>query len=140
MKFALALLLLATPVFAADAPSSKGEKEIIATLATWKEAMLKGDAATLGKLYHPDLLYTHSSAKRENKTEAITNATAPGAVTKNIELHSPIIHVYGNMATVKSLGDFTPATGAVVHLDLLMVFLKTSSGWQLVARQATKLP
>lgn len=135
MKLALALLLLFVPAFAADATH-----EVNAAVDTWKTAMLKGDAATLDKLYHKDLSYTHSSAKVEDKTEAIANATKAGSVAKAIEIRDQTAHVYGNTAIVRFKGDFTSATGTVNHLEMLMVWLKSPQGWQLLARQATKLP
>jgi ketosteroid isomerase-like protein len=135
MKLALALLLLFVPVFAAD-----GNHEISGVLDTWKAAMLKGDAATLDKLYHKDLSYTHSSALVENKSVAIASATKAGNLTKAIDLKDPTTHVYGNTAIVKTKADITNAAGTVSHLDVLMVWLKSPQGWQLVARQATKLP
>jgi ketosteroid isomerase-like protein len=135
MKLALALLLLFVPVFAADETH-----EMSGVLDTWKAAMLKGDAATLDKLYHKDLLYTHSSALVENKSAAIAAATKPGNLTKAIDLKDTTTHVYGNTAIVKTKADITNAAGGTVHVDLLMVWLKSPGGWQLVARQATKLP
>ncbi|MDP9171721.1 MAG: nuclear transport factor 2 family protein [Acidobacteriota bacterium] len=145
MKIAFALLLLIVPIVSQVSavgaePGSKAEKEVLATVDEWKQAMVKGDAAALGKLYHPDLVYEHSSAKNETKAEAIASATAAGAVSKGIELHSPVVHVYGNTATVKSTGDYTNASGSVSHLDTLMVFVKSAQGWQMVARESTKLP
>jgi ketosteroid isomerase-like protein len=139
MKTAFALLLFIAPVFAAE-PASKAEKEVMATVDTWKQAMVKGDAAALGKLYHSDLTYEHSSGKTETKAESIEAATKPGAVAKSIEFKDPTVRVYGNTAIVKSVGDFTGATGTVSHLDVLMVFVKSPQGWQLVARQSTKIP
>jgi ketosteroid isomerase-like protein len=138
MKLALTLVLLALPALAADTP--KADKDILATLDTWKQAMLKGDAATLDKLYHKDLAYTHSSAKTETKTESIENATKPGAIYKALEFHDLTTHVYGNTATVKGKFDITNGAGALTHLDVLMVWVKSPQGWQLVARQAVKLP
>jgi ketosteroid isomerase-like protein len=135
MKLVLALALLCAPMFAADS-----SKEIAAVVETWRQAMLKGDAATLDKLYSKDLTYTHTSAKTETKAESIENATKAGSIAKAIELHNPTCRVYGNTAIVKGTGDFTNATGGVTHLDFLMVWMKSAAGWQLVARQATKLP
>ncbi len=139
MKIALSLLLLIVPVFAAE-PATTATKEVAATLETWKQAIVKGDAATLGKLYHADLTYTHSSGKTETKAESIENATKAGSVAKAVDFHDPSIRVYGNTAIVKTAGDFTNAAGTVNKLEVLMVFVKTPMGWQLVARQATKLP
>jgi ketosteroid isomerase-like protein len=138
MKTAFTLLLLVLPAFAADSP--KTGKDVLATLDTWKQAMLKGDAGTLDKLYHKDLAYTHSSAKTETKTESIANATKPGAIYKALEFHDLTTHVYGNTATVKGKFDITNGEGTLSHLDVLMVWLKSPQGWQLVARQAVKLP
>jgi ketosteroid isomerase-like protein len=135
MKIVLALLLLFVPVFAAE-----GTNEVTAVLDSWKTAMLKGDAATLEKLYHKDLSYTHSSALVENKSAAIAAATKSGNVTKAIDLKDTTTHVYGNTAIVKTKADITNAAGSTVHVDVLMVWLKAPQGWQLVARQATKLP
>ena len=75
MKIALSLLLLLAPAFAAE-PASKAEKEVLATVDAWKTAMVKGDAAALDRLYHPNLIYEHSTAKNETKAEAIADATA----------------------------------------------------------------
>jgi len=139
MKSALAALLFALTLTAAM-PDAKSEKELAQTLETWRTAMLKGDAAALGKLYHPDLNYVHSSAKNETKAEAIQNATKPDGIARAIDLHQPSIHIYGDTAIVKVTADFTSHVGDRSHLDLLMVWLKTPSGWQLVARHATKIP
>jgi len=135
MKTVLALVLLIVPAFAADSA-----KEVAAVMETWRQAMLKGDAGTLDKLYSKDLTYTHSSAKNETKAEAIENATKAGSVAKGMELHNPTTRIYGNTAIVKGTGDFTNASGGVTHLDFLMVWIKSAQGWQLVARQSTKLP
>ena len=122
------------------ADDKAASKEVSAAVETWRNAMLKGDAATLNKLLHPDLIYTHSSAKTETKAENIANATKPDGLSKAIDFHEPVIHLYGNAAIYKVKGDFTSAAGTVSHLDVLMVWIKTPSGWQMVARQATKLP
>lgn len=137
MKIALALLFLMIPAFAADSAASK---EITSAVDTWKKAMLKGDAATLEKLYHDDLTYEHSSGKTETKAQAIAAATKPGSLSKAIEFSDMTTRVYGNTGIVKAKGDFTNASGATSHLDVLMVWLKSPQGWRLVARQSTKLP
>jgi len=138
MKIALSVLLFMLPAFAADAP--KGDKDVLAALDNWKQAALKGDAAGLDKLFHKDLAYTHSSAKVETKAEAIAAATKPGAVAKAIEYRDITTHIYGNTAILKGKFDITSGAGVLNHLDVLMVWLKSPQGWQLVARQAVKIP
>ena len=135
MKLVLVLLVSACSVFAADAT-----QEVSAAIDAWKNAVLKGDAATLEKIYHKDLTYTHSSALVESKPIAIASATKPGNLSKAINLHDVKIRVYGSTAIVNAKGDFTNATDTTNHLELLMVWMKSPAGWQLLARQATKLP
>ncbi|HVW85294.1 MAG TPA: nuclear transport factor 2 family protein [Bryobacteraceae bacterium] len=143
MKYLVALALLAigaaTPSVAAG-PDSKSEKDVAAVMETWRQAMLKGDAAALDKVYHQDLSYEHSSGKTETKSESIQNATRPGNVAKGIDLHDVTTHVYGNTAIVKCKANYTNGAGTTTHLDMLMVWLKSPQGWQLVARQSTKIP
>ena len=138
MKTALALLLLMAPMYAAETESKAG-KDVLATVDAWKQALLKGDAAALGTIYHKDLAYTHSSGRTETKTESIGNATKASAIPKAIESHDLVTHVFGSVATVKGKFDFTNAAGVTSHLDILMVFVKSPQGWQMVARQAVKV-
>ena len=79
-----------------------------------------------------------ATAKRtESRGVAIT--IRPADMTKAIDIHQLTVHIYGNTAIVKGKMDMT-STGAPTKLDVLMVWLKTGQGWQLVARQAVKLP
>ena len=111
MKRILAIaLLFALPLLAADS-SAKSDKEITAAVDTWKQAMLKGDAATLDRIYSKDLTYEHSSGKTETKTESIANATKPDGIAKAIEFHNPTIRCYGNTAIFKALA-ILPTTPA----------------------------
>ena len=69
MKTAIAaLLLFCSSMFAAG----NADKDVLAAIDAWKEAVLKGDAAALGKLYHDDLAYTHSNAMTQNKGECLS--------------------------------------------------------------------
>jgi len=138
MKTALALLLLALPLFAADS-TSKSEKEIATLTETWRQAVLKGDAAMLDRLYHHDLTYEHSTGKTENKAEAIASATKPGGMAKAVQFTSSTTRILGDTAIFKGIGDFTNFAGVTSHLDVLMVWIKNGSDWQLVARQSTKI-
>jgi hypothetical protein len=134
MKTAFAALLITLSAFAADGTSTS---EIKGILETWRQALLQGDAATLERLYSNDLTYTHSSGKTETKAESIRNATNPDTKSKGVEFHDPAIRIYGNAAVVKTRADFTTHTGDVHHLEMLVIWIKSGSGWQLVAGQTT---
>lgn len=137
MKIASALVFLASfSMFAAGS----AEKDVLAAVEAWKEAALKGDAASLGKLYHDDLAYTHSSAMTQNKAVAIASETAPTGIYKGVLMRDVSVHVYGDTAIVEYKLDLTHFAGDTAHLHEIMVWLKSSDGWQLLARHATKLP
>ena len=137
MKTALAVLMLCVPMVAAETAAIK---EIAGAVESWKTAMEKGDAGALNKLYHADLTYVHSGGKYENKAEAIAAATKPGSVAKAVAVNSLTTRVYGNTGISNAKVDITNGAGETSHLDLLLVWLKTPSGWQLTARHALKLP
>jgi ketosteroid isomerase-like protein len=143
MKIVLTLLLCMVSSFASSAfaaEASQDEKDILATLAVWKEAALKADAATLDKLFHKDLRYSHNTAKVENKQQAIAGATEPATRSKGIEYHDLTTHIYGSTAVMSGRFDITTAAGNLNHLDVLLVWLKGPSGWQIVARHSVKIP
>jgi ketosteroid isomerase-like protein len=136
MKTVIASLLLALSAFAAGS----SEKDVLAAVEAWKQAALKGDAAALGKLYHDDLAYTHSNAMTQTKAVAIAAETSPTGVYKGIEMRDVTTHIYGDTAIVEYKLDLTHFAGDTAHLHEIMVWLKSSNGWQLLARHATKLP
>ena len=138
MRLALLLGLTAFAAMAAD--ETAAVKEVNAAMDGLRAAMLKGDRPALEHLLHADLTYEHSSAKTENKAETIAAMTKAGALSTAVEFHDGAVHVYGDAGLYKGKVDITGATGSVSHLDVLMVWIKTKTGWQLLARHSTKLP
>jgi ketosteroid isomerase-like protein len=132
-------VLLSTMILSATAPEPKVEKEVLAAMGAWKQAMLRKDGAALEKLLHPDITYSHSSGAVQTKAEVIKSATAEKATTQAIEFADTNVRVYGKTALVRGVVDLTSGTGKT-HLNILTVWLKGPQGWQMVARQATKLP
>jgi ketosteroid isomerase-like protein len=135
----LLLFAAATLLSAADV---QVEKEIFAAMDAYKHAMMAKDRAALEKLFHKDLTYTHSSGLNETKAEAIKAVTEGRTKIENIDLISNSVRVYGNTALVKGKVDFRNNAGGQVstaHLDVLHVWIKGATGWQLVARQALRL-
>ena len=63
--------------------------------------------------------------------------------TEAIDFRDLKVRLYGNAAIVTGDGDFRNNSGgtvSVVHLHAIHVFVKNSSGWQMVARQTTRYP
>jgi ketosteroid isomerase-like protein len=136
-------LLISASVLSAAGSESKGEKEVLAAMDAWKQATMKKDRAALEKLLHPDLSYTHSSAKNETKADVIKAVTTGNSTVEAVDFINNTVRVYGNTALVKGKVDIknnVDGKSTIANLDILHVWLKGPQGWQLVARQAVRLP
>jgi ketosteroid isomerase-like protein len=142
MKKWILILLSTAMVCLAVNNDSKEDKEVLAALDAWKQATMKKDGAALDKLLHPDLTYSHSSGMTQTKADVIKAVTTGKASVEAIEFSDTTVRVYGKTALVKGVVDLhNNADGktTVAHLSILHVWIKTSQGWQMVARHATKL-
>src|SRR5438034_8719651 len=136
------LIVLSATVLSAASVDSKAEKDVMAAMDAWKAATMKKDGAALEKLLHPDLTYSHSSGQNQTKADVVKSVTTGKATTTGIDFSEPTVRVYGNTALVRCKVDMTNSTdgkSTTSHLNILHVWLKGSHGWQMVARQATKL-
>jgi ketosteroid isomerase-like protein len=136
-------ILLSTAFLSAATSDPKAEKDVLAAMDAWKQATMKKDAAALDKLLHPDLTYSHSSAMNQTKDEVIKSVTTGKATVESITFSDTTVRVYGRTALVKGKVDLvnnTDGKSAPAHLNILHVWIKGSQGWQMVARQATRLP
>jgi ketosteroid isomerase-like protein len=136
-------ILLSTAFVWASTPDSKAEREVLAAMDAWKQATMKKDGAALDKLLHPDLTYSHSSAMNQTKDEVIKSVTTGKATVEGITFADTTVRVYGKTALVKGKVDIvnnTDGKSTPAHLNILHVWIKGPQGWQMVARQATRLP
>ena len=107
------------------------------------KALLQRDETVLKSVLHKDLSYGHSNGWIQSKSD-ILNDFASGKLTySKIENNSSaIIVINKDYATVKTN---TNAEGAVngtafnLKLHIMQFWIKTKKGWQLIARQSTKL-
>jgi ketosteroid isomerase-like protein len=136
------MILLCSMTAFAGVSDSNAEKEVLAAMNAWKQAMIDRDEAALEKLFAPGLSYTHSSGKHETKAEAIETAVHGKDRIKSLELSETAVSVYGTTALVKAKIVMLMTSGEAVNtlrLDVLHVWMKNGSRWQMVARHATRL-
>jgi ketosteroid isomerase-like protein len=136
MKRLVYALLLALSLRAAT-DDAKAEKEVLAAMDAYKEAMIHNDIATLDKLLGDDLAFTHSHGEFQNKAAVLKSSQPPQHIMR-MEFSNTSVKVYGNTALVKGRVDLWHPD-SVVHMDILHVWISRPAGWQLVARQATLL-
>jgi len=138
MSRRLILFLIAGVALAAGDP--KAEKDAMAAMDSFRQAFLKKDMAALSNLVSDDLVYGHSDGKTENKTQFL-KAIAEGAAHVLFGIADPIVHAQGNAVVLKATVDLRNSTAPDRPnlLSVLHVWSKGSQGWQLVARQSTRL-
>ncbi len=104
MKNSFAVILcgvLSLPVALLAANNNPNDKKAaMATLEAMAQATIQKDVATLDKIYHPDLTYSHSTAMLQSKDEVLKAAAGP-AVTESMTFHDANIRIYGNVALVR---------------------------------------
>ena len=138
------MLVLATAAFPEPMNNPKDEKSVMATLEAMAQATIKKDVATLDKIYHPDLTYSHSTAMNQTKAEVLKAVSGPG-VTESMTFHETTFRIYGDVALVRGRNELrngAPGNMHDNHLNILWVLMKGPGpqGWQIVARQTTRLP
>jgi len=136
------LIVLCSMALLADKPEMKAEKEVLAAMNSWKQAMIARDRAALEALYAQKLIYVHSNGKQENKAEAIEAVVNGKDRFEAIDLEDISVTVYGSTVLVKAKVILHINSGTATNtliLDVLHVWMKLSSKWQMVARHALRL-
>jgi len=107
------------------------------------KALLQKDETVLKSVLHQDLSYGHSNGWVQSKSDVLNDFISGKLTYSKIENNSSaIIVITKEYATVKT---DTNAEGAVngtafnLKLHIMQFWIKTKKGWQLIARQSTKL-
>jgi hypothetical protein len=96
---ALACIILWALPLASASNDPKVEKEILAVMETYKEAMIHNDTATLDKLLSDDLAFTHSHGEFQDKAAVLKSSAPPQHILK-MEFSNTTVKIYGNTALV----------------------------------------
>jgi ketosteroid isomerase-like protein len=138
---ALALgLLAAAPAFALTAD----EEAVAKKLEAFRTAQQAKDGKALEALVLPDLSYSHSNAKVEDKAEFLKGATNPETKFLSLDYKEPWIHVVGDAAIVRfhwmaESEVIADGKKSSTNLHILMTWLKQGGDWKLLNRASTKL-
>jgi len=129
-------LLFSTGAYAA-VPTAVEEKEVLAAMHAFAEAVAKHDVAALQRLMHAELVYSHSDTRAQTKADLIKEAQE-GRGPGGIALADTKVHIYGNRAIIRGrVGG--GARGVQTNSPYAVgVWIKGPGGWQIVARTATR--
>ena len=138
---ALAIGLLgAIPALAASADEETVAKHVEA----FRAAQVAADAKALDALCAPELSYSHSDARIEDKATFIANATNNKSRFLSLEYKDPQMRVVGPAAIVRfhwvAEGESIPdGKKSSTNLHILMNWQKQGAEWKLLSRASTKL-
>ena len=143
---ALALgLLSAASGFVPRAFALSADEEAVAKrLEAYRVAALARDAKALDPLIAPELSYSHSGARVEDKATFIAGATSTKSKALSLEYKDPAIHVVGDVAIVRyhlvAENESVPdGKKTSPNLHVLMIWQKQGGEWKLLARASTAL-
>lgn len=143
-RIACAALLgsvVSLPAAAANDPAE--EKAVMAVLDTLVRATIDKDVATLEKVYHPDLMYSHTSGLTETKAQVLKTLTGAKNTVLSMTFDETTIRIYGTVALVKANTDLRQVRLGEeprrTDLHILWVLVKGAHGWQVTARHPTRL-
>jgi ketosteroid isomerase-like protein len=145
LTFAVVSVLCLSAIATSAANNPADEKAVMATLEAMAKATIDKDAATLSKIYGDDLTYAHSSALTETKAQVLANITGQRVEGTYMKFSETNIRIYGDVALAKGVVDFrNGGPGKLIdnNLNILWVLVRRPQGphgWQIVARQTTRI-
>lgn len=117
-------------------------KDILALEDQRYAAMIAVDKAALERLFHDELVYTHSSAAIDSKASFIASMGAKYRYTA-AKRSEEVVRFYGDTALVSGravLNVTVDGDPRVLNIAFLAVWVKTAAGWRFTAWQSCKLP
>jgi len=124
----------------ADAADDAAVKQAVEAM---KAAYLKQDKAKLEAMTLPQLTYSHSDARIQNKEEFIAGVMGRKGTVKSLEYPEMTMYISGNTAIVRHLWvSETELDGKATNtkIGVMQVWQKQNDGWKLLARSSYKLP
>lgn len=137
----LFLCLLSITGFA----QSKVEQEVLDFEKKRINATLNSDVSTLQEMLADDLVWVHSSGKKQNKEQYIDDHAQKRVKYQKISLEESAVRVYGNVAVTNGRAVYEAVSvkdgsAVVSNLYHTCVYRKSKSKWQVIAWQTTKIP
>ena len=119
------------------------EAAVKAAVEEMKVAYLKQDKAKLEAMTLPQLTYSHSDARIEDRAKFIEGVMGRKATVKSLEFPDMTVQVVGNTAIVRHLWvSQTELEGKVTDtkIAVMQVWQKQDGTWKLLARASYRLP
>jgi ketosteroid isomerase-like protein len=125
----------------ATTPTTGLEADVLRADDRRFEAMRKGDWAGLDAALADDLIYVHSTARQESKTEHIANLKTGKPHYRGIAPRDRRVRVVGNVGVVNGVSDMHVERDGKENrftVRYLAVYAKAGADWRMIAWQSTK--
>ena len=139
---ALAVAIL--DIFPAFATEADEEAAVAKGVEAFRAAQIAADARALDALCAPELSYSHSDGRVEDKATFIANATSGKSKFLSLAYEDVKVRVVGTAAIVRFhwIGENQSAAEGkknATNLHILMNWQKQGADWKLLSRASTKL-
>ena len=107
------------------------------------DAMRKEDWAALDASLADDLIYVHSTARRESKGEHVGNLKAGKPHYRGIAPRERTAKVHGDVGIVNGISEMHVENAGKEQrftVRYLAVYAKTGEQWRMIAWQSTRVP
>ena len=140
MRFVLAILILLFVCFSGFA--QKDTAAVLAAVIKLEKALVDKDTAALSALLHKDVAYGHSSGWVQTKKNVVDDMLSGFLEYKKFSDNSFLVDASKEKAIVKekvTVSGVRDGKPFDLTLFVMEVWLQNKKGWQLYARQSTKL-
>lgn len=137
---ALGTMSLIGPALAAEGGEEAAVKHAVEEMRT---AYIKMDKAQLEAMTAPQLTYSHSDGRIQDKAEFVKGVMDRKATVKSLDYPDLKIYVVGDVGIARHLlVSETELDGKTTNtkIGVMQVWHKQGGGWKLLARSSYKLP
>ena len=113
--------------------------EILALEKRRIQAMTSGDIQALEEILADDLIYTHTTARLDTKASFIDAVKTGRSNYKSVDTSEVEVRALGDTAVVTGHAKFHVGENQF-QARFIDVYAKRNNGWQMVARQSTRVP
>jgi ketosteroid isomerase-like protein len=107
--------------------------------ASWRQAIIKQDAAALGRLLAEDLAYSHSSGKTQTKAEYMAAVLKGPQHYESFEESDTKIRVYGKAAVLTGFVNVKTVGAPVYRVRTMEVYTENGGKWQLAGHLSSRI-
>jgi ketosteroid isomerase-like protein len=140
---AFAVAFAATPPVGPALAESGDEAAVKKAVEEMRTAYLNKDKAKLEAMTLPQLTYSHSNGRIEDREQFINGAINRKSTTKSLEYPELTVTIVGDTAIVRHLlVSETELDGKTtnIRIGVMQVYKKQDGGWKLLARSSYTFP